>query len=73
MTVTAVAVYDIISKSKLNLDAYGWSYFYHLQAAEDEYGEDGVKHQINYILNNCGPATTEAQKEAKKQLKKMAK
>jgi hypothetical protein len=71
MTVTAVQVHNIIANAGFVLNPYAKTYVRALSLAESEYGEEGVKTQILYILNNV-TARGEIQKAAKKLLQDMA-
>ncbi len=72
MAITAVEVHNIIANAGFVLNPYAKIYVRALSLAEAEYGEEGVKTQILYILNNV-TARGETQQAAKKHLLKLAK
>jgi hypothetical protein len=72
MPLTANMVLRIIRDAEFKLDGYAETYVNALPRAEAEYGERGVRVQILYILSNMR-ASGPKQKEAKKQLQKLAK
>jgi hypothetical protein len=76
-TITAAMVLEVINHAGFDWSKgygpYAKSYIAHLGDAEREYGAEGVRCQILYILNNLPRALTAAQVTAKRKLKAMSK
>ncbi len=70
--VTADAVLLIIKRAGFKLNEYAAAYAGALHRAEAEYGEEGVRTQILYILSNLRAYGTE-QQAAKKRLVELSK
>lgn len=72
MRISADQVIEIIEDAGFDLNPFARAYVGALHEAERLYGEDGVRTQILYILNNVR-AKGLKQKEAKKLLLKLSK